>query len=77
LQVESVDAELVIALDRDASSDLARAFDLEPLAYGEIVPVCGRRLLAVDGLEESLSDDSAKARAWSQLSAARPLGPIY
>lgn len=77
LQVEAVDAELVVALDREAASDLAGAFGLEALAYGGIVQAVGRRLLAVDGLEAALSDDSAKARAWGQLSAAKPLVPVY
>lgn len=76
LQVEAVEAEVVIALDAVAALDVAAAFGLEALEFGMPVAVPGRRLLAVDGLEASLTDDERKRRVWEQfktlLSARSP-----
>jgi hypothetical protein len=77
LQIEAVDAALVIALDADAAADLARAFELRALPAGRVVIGCGRRFVAADGLEASLSDPVRKRRVWRQLSAAAPAGPVF
>lgn len=77
LQLEAVDAELVIALDAEAAADLVVAFGVEPLRFGEVRPVGGRRLLAVDGLEASLGDEKRKGVVWKQLRAGKPLPPVY
>jgi hypothetical protein len=77
LAIEAVDPELVIALDAAAAEDLALAFGIEPLRFGEVRIVLGRRLLAVDGLEASLSDEKRKAQVWRQLLAGKAPGPVY
>lgn len=77
LQVETVDPELVLALDAEAAADLAEAFGVEPLRVGAPTRVLGRRLLAVDGFEASLGDPTRKRRVWEQLKAGRPAGPVY
>lgn len=77
LQVEAVDAPLVIALDARAADDLAVAFDLKGLPVGKVVRAVGRRLVACDGLEEALGDERAKRRVWRQLSAAAPEPPVF
>ncbi len=76
-QLEAVDAGTIIALDRVAADDLAEAFDIEPLAFGIVVQAGGRRLVAVDGLEEALGDEGRKRRVWQQFRAAAPEGPVY
>jgi hypothetical protein len=68
--VEAVDPDIVIALDAEAGSDLARVADLDALSPGEPVRWRGRALLAVDGLEASLADEAHKARVWAQLKRA-------
>lgn len=77
LQVEAVDPRLVIALDADAASDLERAFDAPRLRFGVEATVMGRRFLALDGLEASLSDERRKRVVWEQMKSAVPDGPIY
>ena len=64
--VEAVDPTIVIALDAQAAADLAAAFALGNLSFGKPVTVSGRRLLAVDGLEGSLGDESRKRKIWKQ-----------
>lgn len=76
-QIEAVDPGLVIALDAVATEDLARAFNVVRLRFGQVVRAGGRRLLAVDGLEASLTDAARKRRVWRQLKAGTPEGPIF
>ena len=64
--IEAVDPVIVIALDDQAAADLAAAFALDSLAFGTPVTVFGRTLLAVDGLEASLGDESRKRKVWKQ-----------
>jgi len=64
--IEAVDPIIVIALDDQAAVDLAAAFTLEGLAFGMPETVFGRTLLAVDGLEASLGDESHKRKVWKQ-----------
>jgi hypothetical protein len=77
LQLEAVDAPLIIALDAEAAADLAAAFGLPGLGFGEVVRGAGRRFVACDGLERSLGDERAKKRIWRQLQAATPEGAAY
>lgn len=77
LQVEAVDPRLVIALDREAASDLERAFGARRLRFGAEQRVLGRRFLAVDGLEASLTDDARKRMVWNQMRSAVPDGPVF
>jgi len=77
LQLEAVDAPLILALDPEAAEDVARAFGLGVLPFGQVVEGCGRRFVALEGLEASLANESAKRRVWSQLSVARPLEASY
>jgi hypothetical protein len=77
LQIEAVDAPLVLALDAEAAADLASAFELDALGFGVVVRGKGRRFVACDGLERSLNDDRAKARVWRQLMVATPEVPVY
>ena len=65
--VEACDPGWVIALDEAAAADVARAAGLERLALGRPQGSAGRVWLAVDGLEESLSDPVRKRRVWAQL----------
>lgn len=77
LQIEAVDALVVIALDGVAAQDVAAAFDLTgELAPGQPVVAFGRRLVAVDGFEESLGHEVRKRRVWRQMQAAAPPGPV-
>ncbi len=71
LMVEAVDPDLVVALDDGAAVDLAQALGLAGLGFGNPVRVAGRVILAVDGLEASLSDEQRKRRVWSQLKSIR------
>jgi hypothetical protein len=76
-QIEAVDPQLVLAVDREAAEDVADAFGLGRPEWGREVRVLGRRIVAVDGLEASLADPARKRRVWDQLKAARPPGPVY
>jgi len=77
LQIEGVDPELVLAVDAEAADDVALAFGVERPRWGVVERVLGRRVVAVDGLEASLGDEARKARVWSQMRVAKPLGPVY
>ncbi|HSK48300.1 MAG TPA: hypothetical protein VLA05_09905, partial [Coriobacteriia bacterium] len=77
LQLEAVDAPLVIALDRPAAEDIAEAFSMPQLPSGAEVRACGRRFVACDGLESALDDDRAKRAVWRQLSAAVLQPPAF
>jgi len=73
LLIESVDPDLIIALDSCAATDCAGVLDIAALAPGAPVRAGGRYVLAVDGLEASLGDPARKRRVWNQLKkAARP-----
>ncbi len=69
LLVEAVDPDVVIALDGVAAEDCIEAFGLPGVEFGKPVRVMGRRMLAVDGLEASLTDSTRKRRVWAQLRA--------
>lgn len=75
-QLEAVDAPLVISLDVQAAEDVAAAFGLAALPFGTLAVACGRRLVAVDGFEASLSDEGAKKRIWEQMRPATPATPV-
>lgn len=77
LQIEAVDPYLVIALDRQAADDLARAYDVEPIVAGTSITALGRILMGVSEFEQSLADSSSKQHAWAQLQLAKPPGPVY
>jgi hypothetical protein len=76
-QIEAVDPVLILAVDDAAAADTAGAFGIEPPVFGRDVRVLGRRLVAVDGLEASLTEPGRKRRVWDQLKAARVEGPVY
>lgn len=67
--LEAADPALAIALDALAADDLAAAAGVPALPFGEAVECRGRVLLAVDGLEASLSDEKRKRRVWRQFRA--------
>ncbi|MBA4370183.1 MAG: hypothetical protein C0418_01210 [Coriobacteriaceae bacterium] len=69
LQIEAVDPAIVLAADPAAATDLAGAVHAHALDPGRLVVSAGRRLLALDGLRASLSDESLKRRVWSQMKA--------
>lgn len=77
LQLEAVDPELVVAVDADALADLATALGFQVPKFGIAITAGGRRIVACDGLEASLSDSKHKLRVWAQLKAAVPSGPVY
>lgn len=70
-QIEAVDPLAVVALDAEAAADLVEATGAGTLVAGKLVRWAGRTLLAVDGLEASLTDPRRKARVWSQLRSLR------
>lgn len=76
-QIEAVDPLLVLAVDSAAAADVAAAFGIKQPKWGSEVRVLGRRIVAVDGLEDSLTDPARKRRVWEQLKAARAEGPVY
>ena len=67
LALEAVDPRLIVALDADAGHDVSMAFGIAPLRFGKPVRVLGRTIVAVDGLEASLTDQARKQRVWRQL----------
>lgn len=70
-QLCAIDPALVIALDGVAAADLAAAFGIDALMVGEPVAHAGLILLAIDGLEASLGDETRKREVWRQLQGAR------
>lgn len=66
LQIEAVDPATVVALDGEAADLLAAVAGVEGLPFGEPAVWKGRTLLAVDGLEASLTDEDRKRRVWEQ-----------
>jgi hypothetical protein len=72
LIVEAVDPDAVIALDRVAGSDVARALGIVCPEPGVPAMVRGRALLVLDGLEDSLADEALKRRVWGQFKRLAP-----
>lgn len=65
LQIDAIDPATVIALDREAADDLGAVAGIS-LDFGKGVLWRGREICAVNGLEDSLSDDGRKAEVWRQ-----------
>jgi hypothetical protein len=76
-QIEAVDPSLILALDDVAAADVAAAFGVDQPTWGRDVRVLGRRFVAVEGLEASLTDPARKRRVWEQMKAAQLEGPVY
>ena len=76
-QIEAVDPSLVLAVDDEAIADVAAAFGIDRPAWGSEARVLGRRIVAVDGLEASLTEPARKRRVWNQMKAAQAEGPVY
>ncbi|NTW29330.1 MAG: hypothetical protein HGA39_08230 [Coriobacteriia bacterium] len=76
-QIEAVDPALVLAVDMEAAQDVAAAFGITTPPFGAAVTVLGRKIVAVNGLEASLSDPARKRAVWAQMQAARARGPVY
>ena len=76
-QIEAVDPSLILTLDGEAAADVSAAFGIDQPAWGSGVVALGRRIVAVDGLEASLTDPARKRRVWEQLKATRVEGPVY
>jgi hypothetical protein len=74
--VEAVDPIVVVALDAEAADDLSAAVG-QRVAPSAPLDVGGRRLVAVDEFEASLTNQARKRVVWRQLQAAAPPGPIY
>ncbi len=75
--VEAVDPELVVLLDNDAAHDFAAGYAVGELRFGVETRVLGRRVVALDGLERSLTSEQEKRRVWAQLRDARPPDSVY
>ncbi len=85
--LEALDPEAVLLLDdvaadamREAYADaLAEIEDFETatLAPGRLATVQGRRVVALDGFERSLSDMRAKQRMWAFMKQLPPAGAPY
>lgn len=67
--LEAVDPSVVLALDMLAASDLEKALGIGPIVAGTPLGWRGRTVLAVEGLEASLSDEGLKRCVWRQLKA--------
>jgi len=67
LMTEAIDPRAVVLLDGEAAEDFARAFACPSFVPGEVVRVLGREVVALDGFEASLADESRKRRVWRQL----------
>lgn len=76
-QIEAVEPRVIVALDREAAQDIAIALGIRTPGFGRIVACLGRRIVAIDGFEASLTEESRKAQVWQQLKALTPLGPIW
>lgn len=85
--VEALDPEAIILLDNTAA-DLLREtyadalaiiedFNTAMLMPGLVAQVLGRRVLALDGFEASLTDPREKQRMWAYLKQLPPLGAPY
>lgn len=75
LQLEAVDPGVIVALDPLAAADVAEALTCTPPRPGAPVRVRGRIVLALEGLEASLGDETAKRRVWQQFQALRSAPP--
>lgn len=74
LAVETLDPELVVALDGAAARALQTAWGLDgPLRVGETTRVRGRRALNLGGFETALADPDAKRAMWARLKQVPPL----
>lgn len=69
LVTEAIDPRIVVLLDDAAAADFTQAYGCARPAFGELVRVLGREVVAVDGFEASLADESRKRRVWRQLKA--------
>ncbi|MBM6779455.1 hypothetical protein H6A16_08135 [Collinsella tanakaei] len=85
--LEALDPEAVVLLD-DAAADIMREayadalvviedFNTAMLASGLVAHVLGRRVLALDGFEQALSDPREKQRMWAYLKQLPPAGAPY
>ncbi len=77
MQVEAVDPTTVIALDPTGAADIALALGFEEPEAGVLVKHGGRQIMALTGLEESLSDPHLKRQVWKQLQGLAPPEPIW
>ena len=85
--VEALDPEAVVLLDDVAADAMREAyadalvqvedFNAAMLQPGLVVPVLGRRVLALDGFEAALVDAHKKQVAWAYLKQLTPLGAPY
>lgn len=85
--VEALDPEAVVLLDDSAASAMREAyadalaiiedFEVAMLTPGLVASVLGRRVLALGGFEEALSDPHRKQVAWAYLKQLAPLGAPY
>ncbi|MBY4797633.1 hypothetical protein K6V98_04595 [Collinsella sp. AGMB00827] len=85
--IEAVDPESIILLDEAAaerfkavfSEQFAELIDANQarLMAGLVVPVLGRRVLALGGFEAALAHEKDKQRVWAYLKQLAPLGAPY
>lgn len=69
--IEACDPVWVVALDDQAAADVASSLDASTLRVGQKIRIKGRNVLALAGLEASLTDEDLKRRVWGQM---KPLG---
>lgn len=69
--IETCDPLWVVALDIEAAEDIARALGSTQARPGAPQKALGRSVLALEGLEASLTDDALKRRVWEQLQPLR------
>jgi len=75
--IEAVDPFAVVALDATAAQDVSVAFGVSAVDFGVASRVGGRTILAVDGLEASLTDEDRKRAVWAQFRSLKPAAPAW
>lgn len=76
-QIEAVDPDVVVALDPVAAQDVASALGGGSLVAGRPCRMAGRVVVALEGLEASLSDTRLKRRVWAQLKNVSLAEPVW
>lgn len=78
LAVESIDPAAIILCDKLAQSSFVQAYQLqEAFEAGQLKLIFGRRVLYLDGFEQSLASQQAKQLMWKHLKQLKAEGEAY
>ena len=76
--VLALDPATLVACDDEAAQALCGAFVTNALEVpGQVVAVCGMRMLGLGGFEDALGDDRSKQLMWARLKLIPPLAAPY